>query len=104
MPITDPKKLIRAAGTIINNDLVLVETARPRICMNRSLIIGFTILEMAKLIMYKFYYEASVFHRHGQLHILGRNTRSACRHGRHDGGLVGHLELPAGTSAILEGK
>jgi len=63
--ITDPKKLIRAAGkstfkrsTIINNDLVLVETARPRICMNRPLIIGFTILEMAKLIMYKFYYEA----------------------------------------------
>jgi len=31
---------------------------RPRILMNRPLIIGFTILEISKLNMYRFYYEA----------------------------------------------
>jgi len=76
MPITDPKKLIRAAGTIINNDLVLVETARPRICMNRSLIIGFTISEMAKLIMYKFYYEALLRRYGDKLRLCFTDTDS----------------------------
>jgi len=63
--VTDPKKLIRAAGkstfkrsTIVNSDLVLVETARTKIYMNRPIALGFFILEMAKLVMYRFYYEA----------------------------------------------
>ena len=62
--VTDPKKLIRAAGkstfkrsTIVNSDLVLVETAHTNIYMNRPIALGFCILEMSKLIMYRFYYE-----------------------------------------------
>jgi len=42
----------------VNSDLVLVETARTKICMNRPIALGFCILEMAKLVMYRFYYEA----------------------------------------------
>jgi len=63
--VTDPKKLIRAAGkstfersTIVNSDLGLVETARTKINMYRPIALGFCILEMTKLVMYRFYYEA----------------------------------------------
>jgi len=45
--ITDPKKLVRAAGKatfkrseIINADLVLVETTRPKILLNKPIGIG----------------------------------------------------------------
>jgi len=62
--VCDPKKLVMAAGkatfmrsTIINSDLVLVESTRPRIMMSRPLAVGFTILELSKLVMYGAYYE-----------------------------------------------
>jgi len=58
------EKPIKAAGkatfkrsTIINSDLVLMESTRLRILMNRPLAIGFTILELSKLVMYSAYYE-----------------------------------------------
>ena len=62
--ITDPTKLVRAASkatfkksTIINEDLVLVEAQRQKILLNQPLMIGFTILEYAKLVMYRFHYD-----------------------------------------------
>ena len=60
----DPKKLVTAAGkatfkrsTIINSDLVLVVSTRPRIMMNRPLAVGFTILELSKFVMCSAYYK-----------------------------------------------
>jgi len=62
--ITDPTKLVRAASkatfkksTIINEDLVLVEAQRQKILLNQPLMIAFTVLEYAKLVMYRFYYD-----------------------------------------------
>ena len=62
--ITDPQKLVRAAGKatfkrseIINSDLVLVEMARSKVVLNKPIAIGFTILEFAKLVMFRFYYD-----------------------------------------------
>jgi len=58
------EEIVTAAGkatfkrsTITNSDLVLVESTRPRIAMTRPLAVGFTILEISKLIMYSAYYE-----------------------------------------------
>jgi len=81
--VTDPKKLIAAAGksnfkrsTIINSDLVLVETTRANILMNRPIIIGFTILEMAKLLMYRFYYEVLLPKYGDKIQMLFTDTDS----------------------------
>jgi len=58
--VTDPQKMVRAAGKatfkrceIINSDLVLVESQRTKIMLNKPVAIGFTILEFAKLVMYE---------------------------------------------------
>ena len=81
--VTDSRKLVRIAGkstfkksTIINSDLVLVESARAKILMNRPLIVGFTILEMAKLLMYRFYYEALLPKYGDKMRLLFTDTDS----------------------------
>jgi len=42
---------------IINDDLLLVRGARQKITLNKPIAIGFTILELSKLITYRFYYD-----------------------------------------------
>jgi len=42
---------------IINDDLVMVRGAKQTITLNKPISVGFTILEISKLIMYKFYYD-----------------------------------------------
>ena len=61
--IVDKMKLTRAAAKasfkraeIINEDLVLVETARVRVKLCKPIAVGVTILELSKLIMFDFYY------------------------------------------------
>ena len=63
-------------STIINSDLVLVESTRAKIFMNRPLIVGFTILEMAKLLMYRFYYEALLPKYSDKMRLLFTDTDS----------------------------
>ena len=62
--IADPNTLVKAASKatfrrseIINDDLVLVRAARPKVMLNKPIAIGFTILEVSKLIMYEFFYD-----------------------------------------------
>jgi len=62
--VCDPKKLLRAASKtsfrraeIINEDVVMVKTTRTKVLLNKPIIIGFTILEISKLIMAQFYYD-----------------------------------------------
>jgi len=62
--ISDPDKFVRAVGkanykrsAIINPDLVMLESARTKIVMSKPIAVGCAILEIAKLIMYEFYYD-----------------------------------------------
>ena len=62
--IADLHKLVGAAGKatfkrseIINSDLILVEIERSKIVLDKPIAIGFTILEYAKLVMFRFYYD-----------------------------------------------
>jgi len=62
--IADPQKLRKALGKpsyrqaqIINPDLVMVRAAPKKITLNKPIAVGFCILELSKLIMYKFYYD-----------------------------------------------
>ena len=42
---------------IINDDLTLVRGARQRVTLNKPISVGFSILEISKLVMYEFYYD-----------------------------------------------
>jgi len=60
----DPAKLCKAVSKpsykfsqIINPDLVMVQRGRQKVCLNKPISMGFCILDLTKLIMYKFYYE-----------------------------------------------
>ena len=62
--IADPAKLRKAVSKlsyrmsqIINADLVMVRAARQKVVLNKPIAVGFCILELSKLIMYKFYYD-----------------------------------------------
>jgi len=62
--IADPNKLKKAVRKpsyrqtqIINFDLVMVRTAAQKILLNKPIAVGFCVLELPKVIMYKFYYD-----------------------------------------------
>jgi len=62
--IADPCKLVKAVSKAtfsrsdtINEDLVLVRAARSKVTLNKPVAVGFTILEISKLIMYQFFYD-----------------------------------------------
>jgi len=62
--ICDPNKLAKAVSRptfrcaeIINDDLTLVRGARQRVTLNKPISVGFSILEISKLVMYEFYYD-----------------------------------------------
>jgi len=89
--VTDPQKMVRAAGKttfkrceIINSDLVLVETERTKITLNKPVAIGFTILEFAKLVMYGFYYDCLLPKFGNKLYLCFTDTDS----------FICHIETP----------
>ena len=62
--ISDPAKLVKAVSKpsyreakIINPDLVMVRAARQKVLLNKPIAVGFSILELSKLTMYKFFYD-----------------------------------------------
>jgi len=62
--IADERKLVKAVSKpsyrqaqIVNSDLVMVRSARAKILLNKPIAVGFCILELSKLIMYRFYYD-----------------------------------------------
>ena len=62
--IADPTKVLKAVSkpsyreaAIINPDLVMVRAERQKIVLNKPIAVGFSILELSKLIKYKFYYQ-----------------------------------------------
>jgi len=83
--IADPHKLQKAVSkasfresTIINEDLVMVRGARSKVTLNKPIAVGFTILELSKVIMYKFYYEYLKPKYEDRCSLLFTDTDSLC--------------------------
>jgi len=83
--IADPQKLQKAVNkasfresVIVNNDLVMVRGARNKIMLNKPVAVGFTILEISKLIMYRFYYECMKAKYEDRCSLLFTDTDSLC--------------------------
>ena len=49
---------------IVNDDLVMVRSARTKVTLNKSITVGFAILEISKYIMYSLYYD-HLKHKYG---------------------------------------
>jgi len=83
--IVDPNKLTKAVSKpsfrqseIINPDLVMVKGARAKIKLNKPIIVGFSVLELSKLIMYEFYYEFMKRKYGEKCSLLFTDTDSLC--------------------------
>ena len=85
--IADTDKLTKAVSKvsfrqseIINDDLVLVKAARQRVTLNKPISVGFAVLELSKLIMYKFYYGHLKAKYGDRCRLLFTDTDSLCCH------------------------
>ena len=85
--IADSDKLLKATGKvsfrhsqIINSDLVLVRAARQKVTLNKPISVGFSILELSKLLMYTFYYDHLKAKYGNRCTLLFTDTDSLCCH------------------------
>ena len=83
--IADPAKLRKAVSKpsyrhaqIINSDLVMVRGAQAKVLLNKPIAVGFCILELSKLVMYKFYYEYLKPKYNDRCKLLFTDTDSLC--------------------------
>jgi len=83
--IADLAKLLKALSKlsyqeskIINADLVMVRANRRKVTLNKPIAVGFAILELSKLIMYKFYYEYLKPKYGDRCRLLFTDTDSLC--------------------------
>jgi len=83
--IADPTKLRKAVSKpsyreakIINSDLVMVRAARQKVLLNKPIAVGFCILELSKLTMYKFYYDYLKPTYQEKCSLLFTDTDSLC--------------------------
>ena len=85
--ICDPNKLAKAvsrptfrAAEIINDDLTLVCGARQRVTFTKPISVGFSILQISKLVMYEFYYDYLKPIYSDRSKLLFTDTDSFCCH------------------------
>jgi len=85
--ISDPRKFVKAVGKasykrsqIINTDLALVENVKGKILLSKPIAVGCTILEIAKLVMYEFYYDCLLPKFGDRLHLCFTDTDSFICH------------------------
>jgi len=85
--ICDPHKLTKAVSKvsfrkseIINDDLVMVHGAKRAVKLNKPISVGFCILEISKLIMYRFYYNYLKPKYGDKCTLLFTDTDSLCCH------------------------
>ena len=65
---------------IIYDDLTLVRGARLRVTLNKQTSVGFSILEISKLVMYEFYYDYLKPKYSDRCKLLFTDTDSFCCH------------------------
>jgi len=83
--IADPDTALKAVSSItfrqseiVNPDLVMITGARTRVELNEPIAVEFCILEISKLIMYRFYYE-NLNAKYGEKYtLLFTDTDSVC--------------------------
>jgi len=85
--ICDLKKLTKAVSRpticqaeIVNEDFTMVRSARQQVTLNKSVSAGFTILEISKLVMYRFYYNHLKETYGSKCTLLFTDTDSFCCH------------------------
>jgi len=86
--IADPNKFLKAVGKVSfrycqiinNNNLVLVRTARQKVTLNKPVTVGFSILELSKMLMYTFYYDHLKVKYGNRCTLLFTDTDSLCCH------------------------
>ena len=85
--IADCNKLTKAVSKvsfrqseIINSELVVVKSARCQVTLNKPITVGFAILELSKLIMYRFYYDHLKREYADRCTLLFTDTDSLCCH------------------------
>jgi len=85
--ICDEHKLTKAVSKalfrqseIINKDLVMVSGAKQTITLNKPISVGFAILEISKLTMYRFFYEYLKLKYGDKCKLLFTDTDSLCCH------------------------
>ena len=85
--ICDPHKLTKAVSKvtfrqseIVNDDLVMVRSAKKTVTLNKPIAVGFVILEISKLIMYRFYYDYLKPKYGDGCKLLFTDTDSLCCH------------------------
>ena len=83
--IADPDRLLKAVSSIsfrqseiINPELAMVRGARTQVKLNKPIAVGFCILEISKLIMYRFYYEVLKAKFAENCSLLFTDTDSLC--------------------------
>jgi len=83
--ISDERKLLKAVSKpsyrqaqIVNPDLVMVRSARAKVRLNKPIAVGFCILELSKLVMYRFYYDYLKPKYGGDCKLLFTDTDSFC--------------------------
>jgi len=85
--IADPGKLRKAVSKpsyrqaqIINPDLVMMRAARQKIMLTEPIAVGFSILKLSKLTVYKFYYDYLKPKYQERCMLLFTDTDSLCCH------------------------
>jgi len=77
-------QVLMVADDVRNVEFVLVESERTKITLNKPVVIGFTILEFAKLVMYEFCYDCLLPKFGNKLHLCFSDTDS----------FICHIETP----------
>ena len=70
------RKLNYKSSMIINEDLVAVEMKREKIKLLQPLYVGFTVLELSKLLMYQFHYDFIIPKYNNRAKLLFTDTDS----------------------------
>ncbi|CAG2197346.1 unnamed protein product [Mytilus edulis] len=71
-------KPIFHAFKIFNDDLVAVHKLKQRLCLNRPIYVGFTILDLSKTLMYNFHYNYMKDKYGSRAKLLFTDTDSLC--------------------------
>jgi len=73
-------RVIYRQSEIVNDDLVMVRSAKQTITLNKPIAVGFAILEISKLIMYTFFYDYLKPKYGDSCRLLFTDTDSLCCH------------------------
>jgi hypothetical protein len=85
--VSDPAKLKKLLAksqlqqfVIVNDEAVLVDRIRAKVTLNKPIYVGFTVLDVSKLLMFDFHYNVVVKHYGEDARLLFTDTNSLCYH------------------------